>query len=116
MQTPIKSVCVKAILLRCCYTTDQKCCQYRAFLKENGIRQSMSRKGNCLDNAPTENFFWRMKTELYYDKDFSYQSLQQLRLAISEYIEYYNNERIVNRSQCSPVQYKNKLITASSNI
>ncbi len=89
--------------------------RYQAFLKENGIRQSMSRKGNCLDNAPTENFFGRMKTELYYDKEFSYQSLQQLKLAISEYIEYYNNERIVSRLKCSPVQYKNKMTAASSN-
>ena len=90
--------------------------RYQAFLKENGIRQSMSRKGNCLDNAPTENFFGRMKTELYYDKEFSYHSLQHLKLAISEYIEYYNNERIVSRLQCSPVQYKNKVTTTSSNI
>ena len=90
--------------------------RYQAFLKENGIRQSMSRKGNCLDNAPTENFFGRMKTELYYDKEFSYHSLQQLKLAISEYIEYYNNERIVSRLQCSPVQYKNKVTTTFSNI
>ena len=60
--------------------------RYQAFLKENGIHQSMSRKGNCLDNAPTENFFGRMKTELYYDKEFSHHSLQQLKLAMSEYI------------------------------
>jgi putative transposase len=89
--------------------------RYQAFLKENGIHQSMSRKGNCLDNAPTENFFGRMKTELYYDKEFSYHSLQQLKLAISEYIEYYNNERIVSRLKCSPVQYKDKMIAVSSN-
>ena len=90
--------------------------RYQAFLKENGIHQSMSRKGNCLDNAPTENFFGRMKTELYYDKEFSYHSLQHLKLAISEYIEYYNNDRIVSRLKCSPVQYKNKVTTTFSNI
>lgn len=83
--------------------------RYQAFLRNHGILQSMSRKGNCLDNAPTENFFGRLKTELYYDKEFSYHSLQHLKLAISQYIKYYNNERIVSRLQCSPVQYKNKM-------
>ena len=83
--------------------------RYQAFLRNHGILQSMSRKGNCLDNAPTENFFGRLKTELYYDKKFSYHSLQHLNLATSQYIKYYNNERIVSRLQCSPVQYKNKM-------
>lgn len=89
--------------------------RYQAFLKENGIHQSMSRKGNCLDNAPTENFFGRLKTEVFYSKEFSFHSLQQLKLAISEYIEYYNNERIVSKLKCSPVQYKNQLSTVSAN-
>ncbi len=90
--------------------------RYQAFLRENRILQSISRKGNCLDNAPTENFFGRLKTELYYDKEFSHHSLQHLKLAISEHIEYYNNVRIVSRLRCSPVQYKNKVNTVSLNI
>ena len=43
---------------------------YREELKGKGIRQSMSRKGNCLDNAVIENFFWHVKSELLYLKDF----------------------------------------------
>ena len=44
---------------------------YRKYLKEHSMIQSMSRKGNCLDNSPTENFFGRLKTEMYYDKEYS---------------------------------------------
>jgi len=80
--------------------------QYRQFLADNGMIQSMSRKGNCLDNSPTENFFGRMKTEIYYDKEYTFQSLQHLKLVIRDYTEYYNNKRIVSRLKCSPVRYR----------
>lgn len=55
----------------------------------------MFRKGNCLDNSPTENFFGRLKTEIFYDKEFEYESLEQLKKTIEKYIKYYNEERIV---------------------
>ena len=45
--------------------------RYQARLKEKGIVQSMSRKGNCLDNSVMENFFGLLKTEMYYKHDFS---------------------------------------------
>lgn len=80
--------------------------QYRDFLRENGMIQSMSRKGNCLDNSPTENFFGRMKTEIYYDQEYSFSSLEHLKLVIRDYIEYYNNDRIVSRLKCSPIRYR----------
>jgi len=79
---------------------------YQKFLREHGITQSMSRKGNCLDNSPTENFFGRMKTEMYYDKEFSFKSLNHLKKAIHEYILYYNNDRIVSRLKTSPAAYR----------
>ena len=44
---------------------------YQDFLQEHGMIQSMSRKGNCLDNSPTENFFGRMKEEMFYGKEYS---------------------------------------------
>ena len=75
---------------------------YRKFLKEHEIIQSMSRKGNCLDNSPTENFFARLKTEMYYDKEYSFKSIADLRNQIKRYIDYYNEERIVSRIGCSP--------------
>ena len=78
---------------------------YQHELRNRKIRQSMSRKGNCLDNAVMENFFGILKSELYYIQQFrSYESLQQ---AIIEYVHYYNNDRIkLKLKGLSPVQYR----------
>jgi putative transposase len=79
--------------------------QYQYLLKEKGITQSMSRKGNCLDNAIIENFFGILKSELFYLK--KYNSISQLKQEIKEYIIYYNNERIKsNLNKMSPIQYR----------
>jgi len=79
--------------------------QYQYLLKQNGVTQSMSRKGNCLDNAVIENFFGILKSELYYLK--KYDSITQLKEEIVEYINYYNNERIkLNLNGMSPIQYR----------
>ena len=79
--------------------------QYQYLLKEKGIIQSMSRKGNCLDNAIIENFFGVLKSELYYLK--KYHSIEQLKQEIDEYINYYNNERIKsNLNKMSPIKYR----------
>lgn len=67
---------------------------YRKELKERGIKQSMSRKGNCLDNSPMENFFGKMKNEMFYGHEFKFKTLEQLQKAMEEYIDYYNNQRI----------------------
>ena len=76
--------------------------QYQHLLKQNGIIQSMSRKGNCLDNAVIENFFGILKSELFYLK--KYNSITELKKEIKEYISYYNNERIkLNLKGMSPV-------------
>ena len=80
--------------------------RYREKIKDLGLIQSMSRKGNCLDNSPTENFFGRMKEEMFYGKEYWYRSMPELKAAIINYIEYYNNERIVNRFHMSPIQYR----------
>ncbi len=79
--------------------------QYQYLLKKNRITQSMSRKGNCLDNAVIENFFGILKSELYYLK--KYESITQLKTEIKEYIDYYNKERIkLNLNGMSPIQYR----------
>lgn len=79
--------------------------QYNRILKEKGITQSMSRKGNCLDNAVIENFFGILKSELYYLNE--YKSVNQLKNDIKKYINYYNNERIkLNLNGMSPVEYR----------
>ena len=77
--------------------------------------QSMSRKGNCLDNSPTENFFGRMKEEMFYEKEHLYKNMDSLIKAINEYIEYYNNERIINKFHMSPIEYKTKLLSTQMN-
>jgi putative transposase len=78
---------------------------YQAKLKQQGIRQSMSRKGNCLDNAVIENFFGTIKSELFYLKKYS--DLEELKSDIREYISYYNNERIrLNLKGMSPAKYR----------
>lgn len=79
--------------------------QYQKRLKDKGIRQSMSRKGNCLDNAIMENFFGLLKSELLYLREFS--SIDEFRLELEKYIDYYNNKRIKsNLKGLSPVQYR----------
>lgn len=79
--------------------------QYQKRLSEKGIRQSMSRKGNCLDNAVMENFFGLLKSELIYLKKFS--SIEEFVIELKNYIDYYNNKRIKNKLKgLSPVQYR----------
>ena len=87
---------------------------YQNSLKKHGIIQSMSRKGNCLDNAMIENFFGLMKSELLYLG--KYTSAEAFKKDLMEYIEYYNNERIKLRlNGMSPVQYRT-LFQRSNNI
>ena len=59
-------------------------------LKKHGIKQSMSRKGNCLDNAPIESFFGHLKDESEYRKCRNWIELVK---EIDRYIKYYNDER-----------------------
>lgn len=80
--------------------------RFQQMLKDKGIRQSMSRKGNCLDNACAENFFGILKSELFYPKEKEYKTLEELEKDIIEYIDYYNNERIKSKLGMSPVQYR----------
>ena len=79
---------------------------YRKMLEDKGIRQSMSRKGNCLDNACAENFFGLLKSELLYLKKFT--SAEHFIEELQAYIEWYNNKRIKLRLGMSPVEYRLK--------
>ena len=82
---------------------------YHKELRERGITQSMSRKGNCLDNSPMENFFGKMKNEMFYGHEYEFKTLEQLQKAMEEYIEYYNNERIqVKLKGLTPCQARNQ--------
>ena len=81
--------------------------RYQKMLADKGIRQSMSRKGNCLDNACAENFFGLLKTELLYLQEFM--SVEHFISELTEYIEWYNNKRIkLKLDGLSPVDYRHK--------
>lgn len=79
--------------------------QYQHALKDQGIIQSMSRKGNCLDNAVIENFFGLLKSELLYLQEF--ESMDHFKEELNKYIHYYNHKRIKAKLKGkSPVQYR----------
>ena len=65
--------------------------QYQRMLQSKGVRQSMSRKEKCLDNAVIENFFGLLKTELLYLQNF--ESMEQFKAELIDYLDYYNNRR-----------------------
>lgn len=78
---------------------------YQKMLKSKGVRQSMSRKANCLDNAVMENFFGILKSELLYLQDFV--SIEHFKQELIDYLDYYNNRRIKqNLKGMCPVQYR----------
>jgi transposase InsO family protein len=79
--------------------------EYQKQLKEHNIIQSMSRKGNCMDNGAMENFFGRLKVEMFYGEKF--QTVDEFIHCLEQYIYYYNNERIsLNLNGMSPIQYR----------
>ena len=78
---------------------------YRQILAEHGIIQSMSRKGNCLDNAAMESFFGRLKTECFYGQEFN--TREEIVNAVRDYLDYYNHRRIqLKLKGLSPIQYR----------
>ena len=81
-------------------------------LEEKGLTQSMSRKGNCLDNAAMESFFGTLKSEFYYLNRFD--SVEQLRHGIEQYIDYYNHQRIrLTLNGLTPVEYREQAAAAA---
>ena len=80
---------------------------YQQQLKNKGIRQSMSRKGNSMDNGLMENFFGILKTEMFYNQEDTYKTIDDLINAIKDYIYYYNHDRIKKKLKgLSPVNYR----------
>ena len=79
--------------------------EFQRELQKHNITQSMSRKGNCLDNSVMENFFGRLKVEMFYGEKF--QTVDEFVHCLKEYISYWNNERIsLTLNGMSPVQYR----------
>lgn len=79
--------------------------EYQRYLKEHNIVQSMSRKGNCMDNGAMECFFGRLKVEMFYGEKF--ESVEDFIHKLHKYIFYWNNKRISRKLKgMSPVQYR----------
>ena len=77
------------------------------FFWRKGIIQSMSRKGNYLDNSPLENFFGKMKNEIFYE--YTFNTLEELKKEMENYISYYNNQRITEKLKgLTFVEYRNQ--------
>ncbi len=88
--------------------------QYHKILQDKGIIQSMSRKGNCLDNCVMENFFGKLKCEMFYGHEYEFNTIEELKQAIEEYIAYYNNERIQTRLKgLTPCQARNQALQSA---
>ena len=86
--------------------------QYQRMLREKGIRQSMSRKGNCLDNAVIENFFGLLKSELLYLQEF--QSMEHFKQELVAYLDYYNNRRIKAKLKgLPPAMHRQQALSAA---
>jgi putative transposase len=84
---------------------------YQRLLRERGLVQSMSRKGNCIDNAAMESFFAVLKSECFYLSKFS--SVDALQAELTRYIHYYNHDRIkLKLNGLSPVQYRTQPLGA----
>ena len=81
---------------------------YICSIKEMGMIQSMSRKGNCIDNAPIESFFGHFKDDVDYR---SCKTFEELKIMVDEYMEYYNNQRHQwDIQKMTPVEYRNHLL------
>lgn len=86
--------------------------QYRYKLAEQRVKQSMSRKGNCLDNAAMESFFGTLKSEFFYLNRF--ESVDELKAGLDKYIRYYNHDRIkLKLNGLSPVRYRTQIAEAA---
>jgi putative transposase len=84
---------------------------YQRALQQKNVVQSMSRKGNCLDNAAMESFFAVLKSEFFYLNKFS--SVDELQTGLKKYIHYYNHDRIKMKLKgLSPVQYRTQPLAA----
>lgn len=95
--------------------SDQGChytsVRFRELLSDHHLRQSMSRRGNCWDNAPQESFFGHMKDELS-EKKLSWTSIEQIREDIDDWIDYYNNDRGQwNLEKLTPNEFYNYITT-----
>lgn len=86
---------------------------FKKKLDDAGITQSMSRVSRCIDNGPMEAFWGMLKSEMYYLKTFH--TYEELKQAVTEYIDYYNGSRYQKRLNCmTPLEYRHYLQTKAA--
>ena len=79
--------------------------EFKRKVEDQGMKQSMSRVGKCIDNGPMDGFFGTLKTEMFYGKEFN--SLEELKEKIVNYIKFYNNDRFQKKLNCmAPLEYR----------
>jgi transposase InsO family protein len=84
---------------------------YITRVKELNLKQSMSRRGNCIDNSPMESFFGHLKDEFECRRA---KTFEELNIILDEYLKYYNNERYKwDLKKMTPVQYRNHLLNSN---
>jgi len=81
---------------------------YQAQVAHLGIRPSMSRRGNCLDHAPTENFFSHLKEELL--RHIQIQDFHEALHIVEDYIHFYNHERIQLKTKLTPLEFRRQFV------
>ena len=85
--------------------------RFRELIEDVGLRQSMSRRGNCWDNAPQESFFGHMKDELK-KQSMNWKCYSDAKASIDDWMDYYNNDRYqISLRYLSPNEYYNYLTT-----
>ncbi|MCH3989675.1 MAG: IS3 family transposase [Lactobacillus sp.] len=88
---------------------------FQAWLKDHGISQSMSRKGNSLDAGLMEGFFGILKREMFYGFEQNFTTVEELEQAIKDYIQYYNHDRIKTvLKNHTPIEYRNMVLKAAA--
>ena len=100
-----RSACAPELIVHSDQGWHYKMQPYRAMLAHHGVKQSMSRRGNCFDNAVIESFFGTLKAEYYHLE--THDGIAALEAGVHDYIRYYNHERIkLGLQVLSPVEYR----------
>ena len=100
-----RTSCAAGLIVHCDQGWHHKMQPYRTMLVRRGVTQSMSRKGNCFDNAAIESFFGTLKIEYFYLERPN--SIDTLDAGVHDYLHHYNHERIkLGLQGLSPVEYR----------
>jgi len=100
-----RAECTSELIIHSDQGWHYKMLPYRALLAKSGVKQSMSRRGNCFDNAVIESFFGTLKAEYFHLA--TPNSIDELQAGVHDYVHYYNNDRIkLKLKGLSPVAYR----------